>query len=174
MTKILETERLELRKFEPDDAPFILSLVNTPGWLQFIGDRKIKTLEDAKNYIVNAPMYLYHKFGFGPYLVQLKNSSTPIGMCSLIKRDTLEDVDIGYALLPEFSGKGYAYEATLATMNYAGQALGMKKLIAVTNTDNENSVKLLRKLGFGFEKKVRFPDENKELLQFGILTGRKN
>lgn len=174
MTKILETERLVLRKFGPDDAPFILNLLNTPGWLQFIGDRHIKTLEDAKGYIVNAPLYLYHKLGFGPYVVQLKDSSTPIGMCSLIKRDTLEDVDIGYALLPEFLGKGYAYEATQATMDYAGQALGIKRLIAVTNTDNEQSVKLLRKLGFDFEKKVKFPDEDKELLQFGILTDRKN
>jgi ribosomal-protein-alanine N-acetyltransferase len=167
MTSICKTERLVIRKFALEDAPFILELLNTKGWLEFIGDRNIKTLEDARNYIVNIPFYMYEKLGFGPYLVKLKDADLPIGMCSLIKRDILEDVDIGFAFLPEYAGKGYAFEATLATLHYSKKILGIHRVIAITNSNNNNSIHLLKKLGLDFEKTIKLPGEAEELLLFG-------
>jgi ribosomal-protein-alanine N-acetyltransferase len=169
-TKITETERLVLRKFTSEDGPFIFTLLNSPGWLEFIGNRNINTLEDAQYYLVNGPMLSYNRFGYGPYLVLLKDSLTPIGMCSLIKRDLLEDVDIGFAFLPGFSGKGYAFEASGATIRYAKDVLGIAKIIAITNMNNEHSIRLLKKLGFVFKQNVKFPDEDEDLLLFGEAT----
>ena len=108
---MLETERLQIVKFSEEDAPFVFELLNTPAWIQFIGDRGVRTLEEARQYIVNGPLKSYEQFGFGPYLVRLKESDRPIGLCGLFKRETLEDVDIGFALLPAYAGNGYAYEA---------------------------------------------------------------
>src|SRR6185503_20091394 len=105
--KVLETERLILRWLSVEDAAFILELVNDPGWLRFIGDRGVRTLEDARNYILNGPVAMYQRVGFGLYLVELKQSATPIGICGLIERAGLEDIDIGYAFLPAFRGQGY-------------------------------------------------------------------
>src|SRR6478736_798769 len=116
---LIITDRLCIRKFGLEDAPFILELVNDPDWLKFIGDRNIHSIEDAKNYIVNAPITSYSRYGFGPYLVALKESGLPIGMSCLIKRDTLKNVDIGYAFLKEYRGKGFALEAVSATQKYA-------------------------------------------------------
>jgi ribosomal-protein-alanine N-acetyltransferase len=166
MEYIGHTERLALRKFKQGDEEFIFNLLNSPGWLQFIGDRNIKTIEDAQGYLVNGPLLSYNKFGFGPYLVELKDSETPIGMCSLIKRDTLEHVDIGFAFLPNFNGKGYAFEAASATLNFAQNDLKLDRIVAITNTNNTSSINLLKKLGFIFEKSVKFPDEDEELFLF--------
>lgn len=163
---MLETEHLHLRKFEEQDAEFIFRLLNSPGWLEFIGDRNIKTLEDARYYILNGPMYSYNKFGFGSYLVQLKNTHTPIGMCSLLKRDTLDHVDLGFAFLPEYTGKGLAYEAASATLNYAKKQFGINTMTAITIKKNNSSIRLIEKLGFTFEKKIIFPGEKEELLLF--------
>lgn len=163
---IIETDRLILCHLSTDDAPFIFELLNTPGWLQFIGDRGIKTLEDASNYALNGPIKSYEKFGFGLYLTKLKDDNTPIGICGLIKRDTLEDVDIGFAFLPEHSGKGYAFEAATATLNYARKNLGLQRIVAITDEDNVNSIRLLEKTGLVFEKKIQMPGEEKELLLF--------
>src|SRR6478736_8102385 len=116
MKYILETERLQLRQFEIDDAEFIVELVNTPGWLKFIGDRNIKTTEDAIRYLQNGPMKSYQENGFGLSLVEEKGNRKSIGMCGILKRDSLENPDIGFALLPEFVGKGYAFEIALATV----------------------------------------------------------
>jgi RimJ/RimL family protein N-acetyltransferase len=163
---MLETEHLHLRKFEEQDAEFIFRLLNSPGWLEFIGNRNIKTLEDARYYIINGPMYSYNKFGFGSYLVQLKNTLTSIGMCSLLKRDTLDYVDIGFAFLPEYIGKGLAYEAASATLNYAKKQFGINTMAAITIEKNISSIRLIEKLGFTFEKKIIFPGEEEELLLF--------
>lgn len=166
MTQIFETERLNVREFNENDKEFIFTLLNSPGWLKFIGDRNIKTLEDARLYIVNSPMFSYHKFGFGPYLVELKGSAIPIGMCSLIKRDTLDDVDIGFAFLSEYSGKAYAFEASKALLDYAKKDLNLKKLVAITNQDNIASINLLKKLGFKSEGAIKIQGEEEELFFF--------
>ena len=123
---VLETERLVLRWFHLTDAPFILELVNDPAWIQYIGDKRIKNLEDAKKYILNGPVDMYNKMGFGLYLVERKEDLTPLGMCGLIKRDSLEDVDIGFAFLEKFRSKGYGYESASAVIEYGVQKLGLK------------------------------------------------
>lgn len=166
MEYLIDTERLGIRKFNEQDAGFIFDLLNSPGWLQFIGNRNIKTLEDARLYIINAPLFSYLKFGFGPYLVELKDTHTPIGMCSLIKRDSLEDVDLGFAFMPKYMKQGYAYEASSAVVQYARHELGIQKLAAITNTDNIASMHLLGKLGFQFLNNIKLPDEDEELFFF--------
>ncbi|MGH1295544.1 GNAT family N-acetyltransferase [Bacillus pretiosus] len=162
---VLETERLVLRWFDIKDAPFILELVNDPAWIQFIGDKRIKNLEDAKKYILNGPIDMYNKMGFGLYLVERKEDFTPLGMCGLIKRDSLEDVDIGFAFLEKFRSKGYGFESASAVIDYGVQNLGMKRIVAITTLDNINSGKLLEKVGLQFEKIIS--DSGEDLKLFG-------
>lgn len=163
---ILKTERLVLRPFNTSDTPFILQLLNSPGWLQFIGDRGIKDLNDAQNYLTNGPIASYKQHGFGLYLVELKNDKTPIGMCGILKRDFLDDADIGFALLPEYEKKGYAFEAAKATLVHAIRNLGFNNLAAITSIGNSKSERLLEKLGFQFQRFIEFPDKNEELKLF--------
>lgn len=164
---ILETERLSLRQFTPDDAPFILALLNEPSFIKNIGDRGVRSLEDAKRYIETGPVSSYERNGFGLYLVQLKESGESIGMCGLIKRPTLEDVDIGYAFLPKFWSKGYAVEAARAAKEEA-RTLGLKRLVAITDPDNESSIRVLEKIGMTFERMVRLSEDDIELKLFSI------
>ncbi len=161
---ILETERLLLQKFEMSDAAFIIELLNTPGWLRFIGDRGVKTIEDAERYIQNVPVKSYKENGFGLYKVVLKESNAPIGMCGLIKRDTLDHVDIGFAFLPAYTGKGYAYEAAKNTLMYANETLKLEKLLAIVLPDNTASVSLLKKIGMGYREHIQMGEE--ELMLF--------
>jgi ribosomal-protein-alanine N-acetyltransferase len=163
---VLQTDRLALRRISLDDAPFILELLNDSSFLRFIGDKKVRTLDDARNYILSGPMASYEKFGFGLFLVELKKSSTPIGICGLLKRDTLEDVDIGFAFLPDFCGLGYGFESARATMEYGRDVLGLKRIVAITSPDNEASVALLEKLGLRFERLTRLSDEAPEVKLF--------
>lgn len=163
---VIETERLVLCHLSEEDAPFIFELLNTPEWIQFIGDRGIKTMDDAKLYIQNGPVKSYSRFGFGLFLVKLKSDQVPIGMCGLIKRDSLEDVDIGFAFLTHYTGKGYAFEAAAATLKYARETIKLTRVVAITNEDNVPSIKLLEKIGLHFEKKVIFESETQPLLLF--------
>jgi len=164
--KILETNRLILAELTTADAAFILELVNTPGWLQYIGDRGIKNIQDAENYILHGPMASYAAFGHGLYLVTLKDTTVPVGICGIIKRDTLEDRDIGFAFMPLYTGKGYAYEAASAVLQHANQVLGIQKIVAITLAANSRSVRLLTKLGLLFEKMIRLPGSGQELMLF--------
>ena len=145
--KVLETERLVLRRFTPDDAPLILHLLNEPLFLRFIGDKNVRTLEDAGQYLRHGPLASYAKHGFGLFHVSLKADGTPIGMCGLLKRDTLEDVDVGFAYLPQFGGQGYATEAARATLDYGLTVLGLKRIVAITAPDNTASMNVLNKIG---------------------------
>lgn len=169
---IAETERLIIREFTADDAPFILELVNEPAWLTFIGDKGVRTIGDAVNYILNGPVKSYHTHGFGLWLVQLKQEKIPIGMCGLIKRDLLEHADIGFAYLSAHNGRGYAYEAATATLEYARDKVGLKHILAITNQDNFRSIRLLEKLGLKFERFITLPGEQKPILLMGtsLLT----
>lgn len=166
MQNILETERLLLRQFTLDDSPFILKLLNTDTWLRFIGDRKIKSVEDASQYLLSGPIKSYQTNGFGLSLVALKESGEPVGMCGILKRDTLYAPDIGYALLPEYEGHGYAFEIAKSTLDYALQTLHMPQILAITKADNERSVKLLHKLNFKFEKMLKLNPDDQELMLF--------
>ena len=168
--KILETDRLILRQLSTEDAAFILELVNEPSFIQNIGDRGVRTLEDARAYILRVAISSYEKNGFGLYLVELKDSGQSIGMCGLIKRDGLEDVDIGYAFLPRFWLKGYAVEAAAAVKNYARDALGLKRLVAITDPANQGSIRVLEKIGLKYEKMVRLSADDIELKLFTADT----
>jgi ribosomal-protein-alanine N-acetyltransferase len=156
--QVVETDHLILRKFSIEDAPFILELLNQPAWLRFIGDRSVRTIEDAERYIRQGPMESYERLGFGLWLTELKDGLVPIGMCGLIKRESLEDVDIGYALLPEFWSKGYAFEAACAAMEYGKRVLKLERIVAIVTPDNERSIKLLERIGLKFESTLREPD----------------
>jgi RimJ/RimL family protein N-acetyltransferase len=165
--QILETERLILRQLTPDDSEFILQLLNDPSFIRNIGDRNVRTVEDACSYIVNGPVASYAKNGFGLYLVLLKETGESIGMCGLIKRDVLDDVDIGYALLPRYWSKGYAVEAAKATKAYAKDKVGLKRIVAIVDPANEGSIRLLEKLGLRYEKMVRLSADDIDLKLFG-------
>ena len=161
--KVLETERLVLRWLSTDDAGFILELVNEPSWLKNIGDKGVKTLQDAENYIRKGPVEMYRRLGFGLYLVEIRESNEPVGICGLIKREALEDVDLGFAFLPKFWGKHYAFESATAAMSYGKHVLGLPRIAAITSQDNRPSEKLLEKLGFRFERNVRLNTSDDEL-----------
>ena len=156
--KILSTKNLILREFALEDASFIVSLLNTPNWLKYIGDRNVHTNEDAKKFLINGPISSYKKHGFGFWLTELKRCNTPVGMCGLIKRETLKDIDIGFAFLPEYTKQGYGYEAAQATLDYAKNCLSIPRIVAITNPDNIASIKLLNKLGLSFEKALDLPE----------------
>lgn len=160
---VLETERLILRRMNFADAPFILALLNEPSFLRFIGDKKVRTVQDAEQYILNGPVSSYNRNGFGLCLVELKETHTPIGMCGLLKRDELPHADIGFAFMPDFWNKGFAYEAAAAVMNDARERLKLKRVLAITNQDNESSIKLLQKLGFKFERLIKMSTDSAEL-----------
>ena len=152
---ILETERLVLRHLSEDHAEFILKLLNEPSFIRYIGDKQVRNLDDARAYVVNGPRESYRINGFGLLLVELKASSTPIGICGVLKRDTLPDPDIGFAFLPPFWNQGYAFEAAAATMTHAQSVLGLGRILAITSPDNEASEKLLGKIGFRFDRLVK-------------------
>jgi RimJ/RimL family protein N-acetyltransferase len=166
MKIIFETERLIFREFEITDTDFILRLLNSPGWLEFIGDRNVKTMEAAQDYLREGPIKSYNTNGFGLWLVSLKIDRSPIGMCGLIRREGLEDVDIGFAFLPEYTGYGYAFEIASATMDYARISLRLGRILAITNPDNIRSIKLLKKIGLRFTKNIRLTENAEELMLF--------
>ena len=168
---VLETDRLVLRKLSVDDAEFILELVNEPSWLRFIGDKGVRTIDDARNYILQGPVASYERFGFGLYLTELKDGEIPIGICGLVKREALEYADIGFAFLPKFWGKGFAYESASAVLGFAKTDLGLNRILAITAPDNHSSIKLLEKVGMSFEELVKFSETGEELKLFGVSYG---
>jgi len=163
---VVETERLTLRRLEIGDAEFILGLLNDPSFLRFIGDKGVRTLDDAREYIVNGPIASYERFGFGLYLTALKAEGAPIGICGLLKRDSLEYVDVGFALLPQYWSKGYGFEAASAVMDYGRNGLGLRRIVAVTSPENQASIRLLKKLGLKLERTVRLSEGGPEVELF--------
>lgn len=159
---ILETDRLILRKLTLEDAEFIFILLNDPSFLRYIGDKGVRNLEDARDYLLNGPIDSYERHGFGLYLTKLKDRDESIGICGLLKREFLEDVDVGFAFLPQFRGKGYATESASAVLNYGRNVLGINRIVAITSPDNDASINVLKKIGLRFEKLIKFPDENSE------------
>lgn len=160
---VLETARLRLRELTPDDAAFIRELVNEPAWLRFIGQKNVHTLDDARRYIANGPAASYSRNGFGLYCVELASALTPVGICGLIRRDALSDVDLGFALLARHCGHGYAREAASAVLAFARRDLGMSRVVAITLPDNQGSIRVLESVGFAFECRVILPGETDEL-----------
>lgn len=167
-TNVIQTSRLNLRKFELSDASFVLQLLNSPNWLEFIGDKGVHTLADAEAYLQNGSMKSYAEHGFGFYAVVEKSTHTLIGMCGLIKRAGLENVDLGYAFLEEYTGKGFGAEATAATVAYALNTLNLNRLVAIVNPENSASINLLRKIGMRFERIVNIDDYQQSLALYAI------
>ena len=168
--KVLETERLILRWATADDAGFILELVTDPSWTKNIGKSKVQNVEDAAGYIERALVGMYAVEGFGLYVMELKETGAAIGLCGLIKRDTLEDVDLGFALLPAFCRRGLTLEAARATLDYGREQFGLSRIVAITSKENPASVGLLEKLGFEFEELIRPGDGDEELMLFGVAV----
>jgi [ribosomal protein S5]-alanine N-acetyltransferase len=160
--KVLDTQRLTLRRLSYDDAEFIMRLLNDPDFIRFIGDKGVRSLEDARGYLRTGPLASYHRFGFGLLRVDLKETGVPIGMCGLLKREILADVDIGFAYLPEYRSKGYAYEAASAVAAHAYRAFGLTRLAGVTKPDNFGSMRVLEKLGMRQVGTVRVSDDGPE------------
>jgi len=148
----LETARLTLRRLDFDDAPFVVRLLNEPSFLQNIGDRGVRNVEDAHRYLREGPLAMYEKFGFGLWHTSRKSDGAAVGMCGLLKRDSLPDVDIGYAYLPEFWGQGYAFEAAEATVRHAARKFALRRLIGVVSQGNTGSIRVLEKVGMRFER----------------------
>jgi RimJ/RimL family protein N-acetyltransferase len=160
---VIETPRLRLRPLTPADAPFIFELLNDPGWIRFIGDRNIRTLEDARAYIEQKVLAMYAKHGVGSLCVESKESGEALGICGLIRREGLDDVDIGFAFLPRHRAKGYAFEAASAAIEHGRRALGVKRVVAINSRDNESSARLLEKLGLRYVSDVKLPHSDEEL-----------
>ncbi len=163
---VLLTDRLQFRLFAETDAPFFLELLNDPAWLRFIGDRGVRTLEDARGYVERGRA-MCHRLGFGLWLVERRGDGSAIGICGLIKRDSLADVDVGFAFLPAYRGQGYAGEAAAATLKYGRDVIGLRRIVAITSPDNEASAALLAKLGMTLEERRCLAGEARESLVFG-------
>lgn len=164
--KTLETDRLIIRPLSENDAEFIFELVNEPAWIKNIGDKNVRNLDDARRYILDGPVASCAKFGFGLCAVDQKESLLSIGICGLIKRDSLEAPDIGFAFLERFWSRGYAVESAQAVMEFARSDLELSRIFAITNPDNQGSIKVLEKIGLRFEKMIQMPGEQKEIKLF--------
>ncbi len=159
----IETPRLHIRCLTDEDAPFILQLVNEPSFLQNIGDRGVRSLEDAVGYIQKGPVAGYEKNGFGLLRIALKETDEPIGMCGVLKRDTLEDADLGFAFFPAYWSCGYSTEAARAVLADARDRVGLKRVAAITLPTNDRSIRSLERLGFRFERLIRMAEDADEL-----------
>jgi RimJ/RimL family protein N-acetyltransferase len=170
---VLETTRLTLRRLTPADAPFILELLNDPSFLRYIGDKGVRTREDAVGYITAGPIASYERHGFGLFLVELKEGRVPIGICGLLKRDWLEDVDVGFAFLPRFWSQGYARESASAVLDFGRDRWRLARILAITSPDNVASIGLLTKVGFRLDRVARWPDERSEINVFALDTSTR-
>ena len=150
-TLVLQTPQLSLRHLEDGDAAFILELLNDPGWLRFIGNKSVHSHEGAINYIAKAQR-MYREKGFGLWVVERRSDAARLGLCGLIKRDTLHDVDLGFGLLTRYHAQGYGAEAGAAVLEYGRKVVGLERIVAITSPDNVASSSLLEKLGFAFER----------------------
>src|SRR5882757_9413893 len=172
---VCETPRLRLRYLTPHDAAFILELLNEPEFIRNIGDRGVRNLEDASHYLRSGTVTGYEKSGFGLYLVELQDGVIPIGICGLLKRDYLDDVDVGFALRESFRNRGYALEAANAVMQLGQQVLGLGRIVAITSPDNHASMSVLRRLGLEFERTIRIPEQSRDTRLFtpkALSTGQ--
>lgn len=163
---IARTERLTLRRFVEDDAPFVLGMLNDEAFLRYIGDRGVRTLDDARAYLRDRTIAPYAKLGYGMYLVERQSDGAPMGMCGLVKRDTLEHADIGFAFVADARGCGYARESAQAVLEHARRDCGIDRLLAIVSPDNAPSVRLLERLDFTFERMTRIAPDAPEVRVF--------
>jgi RimJ/RimL family protein N-acetyltransferase len=164
----IATSRLQIRWLEFDDADFIYRLVNDPDWIRFVGDKGVSNLDDARNYIENGPMDMYRRYGFGLNRVALKEGDKAIGICGILQRETLPEVDLGFAFLPDYRRQGYAFEASEAILEHGLAILGLQRIAAILSPQNLVSANLLGKLGFGFERNYQ-AEPNTDILDLYIM-----
>lgn len=169
---VVETERLRLRRFTADDAPFILRLLNEPSFIKNIADRGVRTVEDAVRYLEEGPIRSYARNGHGLWMVERKDDPVAIGMCGLLRRDAFEDVDLGYAFLPEFWSKGYALESACAVLALGKRALGLSRFIAFVSPGNQGSIRVLEKLGFAPSGRAKLSPETEEAVVYSLGAGK--
>jgi ribosomal-protein-alanine N-acetyltransferase len=172
---VIQTARLSLRELGFGDAEFILELLNEPGFIRNIGDKGVRTLSDARDYILQGPMDSYARNGFGLYAACLRHGAldvaaagTPIGICGLVKREGLNDPDVGFAFLSRYRSKGFAAESAAAVLAHARKALNLLRIVAITSPDNAQSIAVLEKIGLKFERTIRLVDHSAELKLFGL------
>ena len=169
----LLTDRLRLRWMTADDAAFCLAMWNDPDFIRYVGDRGIRTLDQASEAMKSGMLKLYRDFGYGPYLLTRNEGSPPMGLCGLFKRENLDHPDVGYALLPEYCGSGYAFEAATAVMRHAREQMNLPCVKAIVSPGHSRSIRLLEKLGMRLEKALRMPGEDEDILLYSIdLTVR--
>ncbi len=165
---LLETDRLRIEQLSEKDAGFTLTLLNDAAFIEHIGDRRVRNLEQARQYLVDGPLKSYQEYGFGMYALRLKSTGEPIGMCGLVKRPSLGEVDIGYALLPQFRGSGYALEAARRVLHWGLSDLGLPRLIAIVSPDNFASRSLLEQLGMCHQGVVRLAGDDHSICLYGL------
>lgn len=168
MSLTLNSARLTLREFALDDAAFIVRLLNEPSFIEFIGDRGVRSVKDAERYLLDGPMASYRKHGHGLLRVSLKADDQPIGMCGLVKRDTLPEPDIGFALLPAFWNRGYVTEAARAAIEHGQNVLGLHTILGITQPNNVRSIAVLQKLGLSFVEEKPLGDKPEVLRIFRL------
>lgn len=161
---LFQSSNLSVRRFKADDDAFVFELLNTPNWKRFIGEKNIHTREDAVNYILNGPLTSYQKYGYGAWVVILKETEQPIGMCGLFKRDYLDKPDLGFAFLPGFEGRGLAYEASIGSLTHIKETYDLDSLYATTTGANVRSQRLLERCGFVRTGLITPPDGETLLL----------
>jgi len=164
---VLLTERLVLFRFTLDDAPFAMALVNDPSFVQYIGDKGVRTLDDAREYLRKGPLASYERHGFGLFKVVRRADAAPVGMCGLLRRDTLDDVDLGYAFLPAFWSNGYALESVAAVIDYGRLQHQLARVVAIVQADNLPSIRVLERSGFTFERDIQLAPDAQALQLFG-------
>ncbi len=167
---VLETNRLLLTRLSYDDCEFIVELVNEPSFKRFIGDKDVHSPEDARRYLAEGPIGLYERFGYSLFLVTAKDSDTPAGICGLLQREGFDDPDLGFAFLKRFRHLGYAIESAQAVLKHGFGELGLRRIIAMADPDNEPSVSLLHKLGFKYERKARMPGDDHDINLYALET----
>jgi RimJ/RimL family protein N-acetyltransferase len=165
---VAQSTRLNLRHIQADDAEFILLLLNDPDFVKYVGDKQVRDLDAAQDYIQEGPASSYKTHGYGLYLVELIDSHQAIGICGLLKRDFLEQADLGFALMPGYRGNGYAFEAAQSTIELARNILNLSKIVAFTANNNMHSIKLLEKLGMKFDKMMSLPGADKSVKLFNL------
>jgi len=165
-TVVIQTARLVLRQLELSDAAFVLELLNEADFLRFIGDKGVTTLDGAREYILKGPVDSYGRHGFGLYATCLLDG-TPIGICGLVKREGLADVDVGFAFLSRYRSKGYAVESAAAVLEHARRVLRMQRIVAISSPDNAASIAVLERIGLKFERVIRLAEHSPELKLYG-------
>lgn len=170
-TPEIKTERLRMRWVTEADVPLMLAIWNDPTFVRYVGDRGIRTNEEALEELANGAFRSYRDFGYGPFHVSLRDGGDGIGVCGLYKRDHYEDPDIGFAFLPDYCSQGYGWEAARAVRDYARNDLGLSRIIAIVSPDNTASIALCEKLGLTFERQDTYPDDDEIICVYAIEWG---